>query len=145
MAAQDIENSRLPLAAASLRLRQKLGQPRKEVTGAVPPDRRASRAQAGVCPVPRELTHVRGILAERIVVSTELDPFLSLKALASYSGLSVRTLRSHLEDIADPLPCYRVRGKILVRRSEFDGWMAQHRRVGRVDVDRIVSDVLKEL
>ena len=38
------------------------------------------------------IAQVRGILAERVVVSTSLDPFLSLKALAAYSDLSVRKL-----------------------------------------------------
>jgi lambda repressor-like predicted transcriptional regulator len=88
---------------------------------------------------------VRGVLAERVVVSAQLDPWLSLRALASYSGLSVRTLRSHLEAALHPLPCYRVGAKILVRRSEFDGWMARYRQVGRADVDKLVSDVLRSL
>ena len=88
---------------------------------------------------------VRGILAEQVIVSIALDPFLSLKALAGYAGLSVRKLRQHLEDPGHPLPCYRVGGKILVRRSEFDGWMVRHRQVGRSDVDRLVADALKDL
>ena len=86
---------------------------------------------------------VRGVLAERVVVSTPVDPFLSLRALAGYSGLSVRKLRDCLADPAHPLPCYRVGGKILVRRSEFDAWMARHRQVGQADVDRIVSEALR--
>ena len=65
--------------------------------------------------------------------------------LAGYSGLSVRKLYDYLEDAAHPLPCYRVGGKILVRRSEFDGWIARHRQVGRTDVDQIVADVLRSL
>jgi excisionase family DNA binding protein len=88
---------------------------------------------------------VRGVVAERVIVSTTLDPFLSLRALAAYSGLSVRTLRAHLSDLTHPLPCYRVGGKILVRRSEFDGWIARHRQVGTGDVDRLVADALKSL
>ena len=88
---------------------------------------------------------VRGVLADRVIVSTTLDPFLSLRALAAYSGLGVRTLRAYLSDPTHPLPCYRVGGKILVRRSEFDGWMARHRQVGRSDVDRLVADALKDL
>jgi excisionase family DNA binding protein len=88
---------------------------------------------------------VRGVLAERVVVSTHLDPFLPLKALADYSGLSVRTLRDYLADPLHPLPCYRVGGKILVRRSEFDAWMACYRQVGNSDVEQIVNDVLKSL
>ena len=88
---------------------------------------------------------IRGVLAERVIVSTTLDPFLSLKALAAYSGLGVRTLRAYLTDITHPLPCYRVGGKILVRRSEFDTWIARHRQVGCGDIDRLVADALKGL
>jgi excisionase family DNA binding protein len=79
------------------------------------------------------------------VFSTPLDPFLSLRALASYSGLSVRKLREHLADPPHPLPHYRVGGKILVRRSEFDAWMGQYRQVGGADVELIVADVFKGL
>ncbi len=88
---------------------------------------------------------VRGVLAQEVIVSTALDPFLPLKALADYSGLSVRKLREYLTDPAHPLPCYRVGGKIVVRRSEFDAWVAVYRRVGLVDVDGLVSDVLQGL
>ena len=88
---------------------------------------------------------IRGVVAEQVIVSTTLDPFLSLKALAAYSGLGVRTLRTYLTDITHPLPCYRVGGKILVRRSEFDTWIARHRQVGCGAVDRLVADALKDL
>jgi hypothetical protein len=88
---------------------------------------------------------VRGVLAERVIVSTELDPFLPLKALAAYSGLSVRTLRTLLAAPAHPLPCYRIGGKLLVRRSEYDAWAVHYRRVGRQDVERVVEDVLRSL
>jgi hypothetical protein len=88
---------------------------------------------------------VRGILAERVIVSTPLDPFLSLRALAGYSGLSVRKLRDCLTDPTHPLPHYAVGGKNLVRLSEFDAWVAVYRRLGRPDVDRIVADVMKSL
>ena len=91
------------------------------------------------------VAQVRGVLAERVIVSTPVDPFLSLKALVVYSSLSVRKLRDCLEDPQHPLPCYRVGGKILVRRSEFDSWMAAYRHHGRRDVDAIVSDVLRTL
>jgi hypothetical protein len=91
------------------------------------------------------VAQVRGVLAERVVISTPLDPFLSLRALAGYSDLSVRKLRDCLDDLAHPLPCYRVGGKLLVRRSEFDAWIAAYRQRGRADVDRIVHDVLKDL
>ena len=40
---------------------------------------------------------------------------------------------------------YRLGGKILVRRSEFDAWMAAYRRVGQADVARIVDSVMRDL
>lgn len=92
-----------------------------------------------------QVDRVRGVLAERVIVSTQLDPFFSLRALATYSALSVRKLRDYLDDPAHPLPCYRVGGKLIVRRSEFDAWIAAYRQRGRADVDTIVSDVLKDL
>jgi len=85
------------------------------------------------------------MLADRVVISTTLDPYLSLRALATYSGLSVRTLRQYLADPAHPLPYHRVGGKVLVRRSEFDAWMAAYRRVGQADVDALVADVLRDV
>ena len=88
---------------------------------------------------------VRGILADRVTVSTPLDPFLPLKALASYSGLSIRKLRECIGDSLHPLPCYRVGGKLLVRRSEFDAWMVHFRHVGSPAVTRLVTEVLRTL
>jgi hypothetical protein len=72
-------------------------------------------------------------LVERIMLAAPADPYLSLRALADYSGLSVRTLRKFLErnPPAQALPCYRLGGKVVVRRSEFDCYMGQYRSQGR--------------
>ena len=86
-----------------------------------------------------------GAALEHVVVTVPLDPYLSLRALTAYAGLSVRKLRDLLDDPVHPLPCYRVGGKLLVRRSEFDAWMAVYRERGRVDVDQVVNDTLREL
>jgi hypothetical protein len=91
------------------------------------------------------VAQVRGVLAERVVVSTALDPYLPLKALAEYSGMSVRLLRNALTESVNPLPHYRYGTKILVRRSEFDAWMASHRQTHGADVAGIVNDVLQAL
>lgn len=88
---------------------------------------------------------VRGVLAERVVVSTLLDPYLSLRALAEYSGLSVRKLRDLLDEPARPLPCYRIGKKILVRKGDYDGWAAAFRCIGKREVENIVADVLASL
>ena len=88
----------------------------------------------------------RLVVVEGLALSTPADPYLSLTALADYSGCSVRWLRDRLTDVHHPLPCYRLPGgKILVRRGEFDAWLARYRRVGRPDVDRVVADVLGAL
>jgi len=92
------------------------------------------------------VAQVRGVLAEQVIVSSPLDPFLTLRALAAYAGMSPRWLRAQLTDGRHPLPCYRLPGgKILVRRSEFDAWMTVYRQVGNPEVERIVRDVLAEL
>ncbi len=88
----------------------------------------------------------RLVVVEAIEVGTPLDPYLGVKALAAYSGCSVRWLRDQLTAAHHPLPCYRLPGgKILVRRSEFDAWLARYRRVGPPDVARVVDDVLSGL
>ena len=91
------------------------------------------------------MVQVRGVLAEHVIFSSTLDPFLSLRALANYSCVSVRKLRELLEDSAHPLPHYRLGAKILVRRSEFDAWMTAYRKAGQADVGRIVDTVMRDL
>ena len=91
------------------------------------------------------MAQVRGVLAEQVVFSSTLDPFLSLRALANYSCVSVRKLRELLEDSVHPLPHYRLGAKILVRRSEFDAWMTAYRKAGQADVGRIVDTVMRDL
>jgi hypothetical protein len=67
--------------------------------------------------------HVDGL-----VLATSWDSYLSLKALAAYSSLSERMLRGFLRDPEQPLPYYRIGGRIVVRRSDFDAWIAIHRQ-----------------
>jgi hypothetical protein len=78
------------------------------------------------------------------------DCYLSLRILAEYSSLSVRTLRSYLRRETAPLPHYQIEGKILVRRSEFDAWIARFRRSRGVaaeapDVTALVNDIVGTL
>lgn len=81
------------------------------------------------------------LVSERVVIATDLDPFLPLRAVAAYAGLSVRTLRQYLELPPDQaLPCYRVGGKILIRRSEFDAWIARFHSRGRPELARALRD-----
>lgn len=89
-----------------------------------------------------QVGQVRGVLAERIVISTWLDPFLSLRALATYSGLSVRTLRAYLDLPPDEaLPCFRLPGKVVVRKSEYDTWIQRFRTRGRPSLVRAMREL----
>ena len=59
------------------------------------------------------------------------DAYLSLVALSKYCGLSVRTLRDHIDALDNPLPVYRIGRKITARRSEYDAWAARFRTEGK--------------
>ena len=67
------------------------------------------------------------------------DQFFDLKQLSKYSCLSVRTLRNYKGRI----PCYRVGGKYLFKRSDFDKFIEQHRIENNIDgvVDEIRYDI----
>jgi len=125
------------------------GRPKKEICRMAVPrgDSSPSPYLPGTLGSSSKVPVARGreLIAEQVIIRTDLDPFLSLTALAGYSGLSVRKLRAYLHDALHPLPHSRVGGKILVRRSEFDAWIATYRQVGDTDIERIVAEVLSEL
>jgi hypothetical protein len=86
------------------------------------------------------------VSAPALAVVRVEDAYLPLKALASYSGLSIRTLRGYLSSAAAPLPHYRIGGRVLVKRSEFDAWATRFRVVTvTATVDDMVSQVVAGL
>jgi Helix-turn-helix domain len=75
--------------------------------------------------------------------SQQVTPeYLTLKDLAGYCAIGTRRLRDHLTDPGHPLPHFRVGGKILVRRSDFESWIIAYRRIGSPDVERVVREVV---
>jgi hypothetical protein len=85
----------------------------------------------------------RLVVVDELVLGVVSDPYLSLRALASYSDCSVRWLRTQLGDPRHPLPCFRLPGgKILVRRSAWDRWLDRYHQLGRADVAAVVAAVL---
>jgi hypothetical protein len=66
--------------------------------------------------------------------------YLDIQALSIYTCLSPRTLRKILNRQGGP-PAYRLPGKILVRRSDWDMWVEQYRREP-VNLDDVVDEVL---
>ena len=63
-----------------------------------------------------------------------------------YGSCSVRWLRDRLTDRVRPLPHFRVEGKILVKRDEFDQWLAAFRVVMPAnELDQIVESVMAQV
>ena len=75
------------------------------------------------------------------------DRCFDLRALAEYSGLSIRTLQRHIVDPDNPLPTHHVcvkgkgRGRVLVLKREFDAWVRRFPAVG--EEPRSVSPMLQ--
>ncbi len=76
---------------------------------------------------------------ETVTITTDLDPYLSLKGLAGYASLSRRTLQDLVNATDDPLPSYRVGTKILVRKSDFDCWMTRRRNRKPLEAARLAA------
>jgi hypothetical protein len=81
------------------------------------------------------------------------DGYLGLSALSKYSGLSVKQLRGYINRPIDPLPAFQTdggetgRGKLLVRRSEYDQWAERNLRrpSPQADIDSAVAEALDGL
>jgi hypothetical protein len=86
------------------------------------------------------------LVVEGLELTTPADPYLTLTALATYCSHSVRWLRDRVRDDEHALPHFKPPGgRILVRRSEFDAWIAAYRQHPNGEVGAIVSDVLRRL
>jgi len=72
------------------------------------------------------------------------DRYFDLKTLSAYSSLSVQTLRSYISDPSDPLPCFCIRRKILVKKSDFDRWVTKH-KVTRQSLDSVLDEIIADV
>ena len=71
------------------------------------------------------------------------DQYFDLKGLEAYSALKVPTLRDYIK--SGDLPCFKLKGKILVRRSEFDAWIEKHRLNNKRDIGNMVDEIIISL
>jgi hypothetical protein len=67
--------------------------------------------------------------------------YLDLKKLSIYSCVSVGSLRDYIK--SGDLPAYRLKGKVLVKKSIFDKWVADH--PFQTDIDSIADEVIESL
>jgi len=68
------------------------------------------------------------------------DQFFDLRGLSVYSALAVGTLRDHIK--SENLPAFKIKGKLLIKKSEFDLWIENFRLNKTQDLDNIVNDIL---
>jgi excisionase family DNA binding protein len=71
------------------------------------------------------------------------DQYFDLKGLEVYSALKVPTLRNYIK--SGTLPCFKVKGKILIRKSEFDAWLESYRVNRAKEINDIVDGIMSSL
>ena len=77
-------------------------------------------------------------------MAVDHERFLDLAQLAKRLCLSRRTIRSHVADPADPLPAYRLGGKLLFRWKAVEAWLETH-RVRPLNPDDIADGIVAKL
>ena len=75
--------------------------------------------------------------------SLNTDRLFDLRGLSEYSSLGIPTLRDYLR--ADGLPCFKLKGKILIRKSEFDAWLERYRVNKKQEINAIVDDIMASI
>ena len=71
------------------------------------------------------------------------DQFFDLKGLSAYSAISVGSLRDYLK--SGGLPYFKLRGRVLIKRSEFDSWIESYRINKKQDLNNVVDEILTSL
>ncbi len=71
------------------------------------------------------------------------DIIYDLKGLSGYCSLKIPTLRDYLK--SGELPHYKLKGKILIRKSEFDAWLEGYRVNKKQGINNIIDGVLESL
>jgi len=70
------------------------------------------------------------------------DQYFDLRGLSLYSSLGVGTLRDYLR--GGSLPHYKMKGKILIKRSEFDDWIQRFRQ-DKKTLNSMVNEIMNNL
>lgn len=102
----------------------------------------ATSARPSLADFPNTPNSINNGALRRGVIPLE---WLDLKALTEYVSVSRRTLTEWLLREENPLPAFRVGGKMYVRRADFDRWMESHPVEGPVNLGKIVDDVMADL
>lgn len=71
------------------------------------------------------------------------DQYFDLKGLSAYSSMAVPTLRDYIS--TGQLPCFKLKGKFLIKRSEFDTWLEGFRLNKGQDLNDLVDGAMASL
>ena len=71
------------------------------------------------------------------------DGYFDLPGLARYCSLKVPTLRDHIR--SGDLPAIKVKGKILIKQSEFDAWIESYRLNKKQNINSLVDEIVSSL
>lgn len=69
--------------------------------------------------------------------------YFDLKGANAYCSLSGSALRNHIN--SGELPCFKVKGKILIKRSELDAWIEAYRHNRKQNINTIVNEALTSI
>jgi excisionase family DNA binding protein len=70
--------------------------------------------------------------------------FVDLGQLSKLLCLSKRTLRSWVHDPTNPLPAFKIGGKLIFKWSDVERWIEGH-RVRPFDVDSAAEEIARKL
>ena len=67
--------------------------------------------------------------------------YVNIKQLTNTIGLSPRTIRKWIVNPVNPIPCFRVGGKLLFEESEMTTWLEGH-RIKTIDIEAMADELL---
>ena len=71
------------------------------------------------------------------------DQYFDLKGLNIYSSMGISTLRDYIR--SGDLPHFKLKGKILIKRSEFDKWLENFRTAhAKQNLNELVDEILTD-
>jgi len=76
-------------------------------------------------------------------INNDTDVFISAETCAEWSSLSLRTIREYLKSPDNPLPHYKVGGRILIYWPDFKRWMDGYRVAGDYQRGNVAEKILR--
>ncbi|MFX0201543.1 MAG: helix-turn-helix domain-containing protein, partial [Candidatus Hodarchaeota archaeon] len=92
---------------------------------------------------------IRKLEKENETLKRGFAEYMGLRELAVYSDLSISVLQGYIHE--GILPCFKVKGKVFVKKSEFDSWIEGYRvnqkqnKEKHTDAAAVDEDLILEL